>query len=215
MAYLTPKSLMIHIPKTGGSWCFCAMKAAGINITEPFLKNAKTVVESRHCGIHSVLKLVQDKLTFSFIRHPFTWVRSQWCYSCDREAYKTWKSTDKFWVARCWSADFKTFIHNVLEQYSTAPTIGMLGRIGFHKRPAKGWQPDEHTVKFIGRTENLREDLCKALTMAGEEFDQKVIYEMPAVRASKTQPNHSIPKKLYRLIEQANAPLMHIWESRM
>jgi hypothetical protein len=211
MALILPHSVMIHIPKTGGSWCAEAIKKAGIKCEEPRLPGS-SLVQSRHCSIRAVADRVGDKLTFAFIRHPFTWLRSQWCYINDRGAYKKWRPPLRHWTAQCWSTDFVTFVENVLTKHPAAPSNAMLKRIGYTVKNKK-LVPGPVAVKFIGKTESLREDLGRALTKAGEKFDPKVLRDLAPVRKSKTRPNRDAPRELEVLVESGNKYLMALWSS--
>lgn len=210
MAYLTPRSLMIHVPKTGGTWCFFAMHAAGIKVEEPWIAGSVNAIQSRHCRIIDALSFIQQRLTFSFIRHPMAWLQSQWCYACDKKAPRGWKPDEKRWIARVWSDDYPTFIQNVLDQNPTVPTAGMLGRAGY-EQSGTTWIRGEHAVQFIGRTETLSIDLCKAMVLAGEQFNRKALLQLTPMRVSVTKPNGKVPRRVSHAIEQANDVLMHVW----
>lgn len=210
MAYLTPRSLMIHVPKTGGTWCFFAMQTAGIKVEEPWVEGSANVIQSRHCRIVDIVSFIQHRLTFSFIRHPMAWLRSQWCYACDRNAPSGWKPDEKRWIAHVWSDDYPTFVQNVLDQKPTVPTNGMLGRAGYEWNGTT-WVRGAHAVRFIGRTETLAADLCTALELAGEQFDREALSRVAPMRVSVTRPNGKVSKRIINGIEQANDALMNIW----
>ena len=81
----------------------------------------------------------------------------------DFEGYK--ETNDK-------KISFKEFV------YSKDPSFATRLYINYLRAPI-GIFP---YVDYIGRTENLKEDLIEALEIAGEDFDKDVIRNMPPVR---------------------------------
>jgi hypothetical protein len=210
MALILPRSVMIHIPKTGGTWCAKAIKNAGIKYEEPKLPGA-TLVQYRHCSIDAVADRIGDRLTFGFVRHPLSWIRSNWRYICDRGVYKKWKKPFKHWTAKCWSLDFLTFVKNVIHKFPGTPSNAMFSRLGYIANPEKKiWEPGPNVVKFIGRTEHLSGDLIEALARAGETFDMIKVGATPRARVSKTEVNREATPKLVKLVEKHNPQLMEL-----
>jgi len=208
MALILPRSVMIHIPKTGGTWCAEAIKNAGVKYEEPRLPNT-TLVQSRHCSINAVADRVGSRLTFGFIRHPLSWIRSNWRYICDRGVYKKWKDSSTHWTSRCWSLDFITFVKNVIAKSPGAPSQAMFSRLGFVANPEKHiWEKGPNVVKFIGRTEYLSGDLCEAMARANEQFDLRALGMTPKARVSKAKVNREATAKLRKQIEKSNPQLM-------
>lgn len=210
MALILPHSVMIHIPKTGGSWCAVAIKQSGIKYVEPMLPGA-SLVQSRHCSINAVADRVKGRFTFAFVRHPLDWIRSNWRYICDRGVHKKWKKPFKHWTAKCWSLDFVTFVKNVLNHHPGVPSSAMFKRIGYKVNEKEHrWEPGPNVVNFIGRTKYLSGDLIEALAQAGEKFDMIQLAKTKPVRASKTKVNREVSPKLRKQIEAANPQLMQL-----
>jgi hypothetical protein len=88
MALILPRSAMIHIPKTGGTWCRAAISAANIPTFESGppgvtkLNQAHGSLKQTYATIMMVNwrknKTQRRRLTFSFVRHPCTWLESTW-----------------------------------------------------------------------------------------------------------------------------------------
>ena len=211
MALILPRSVMIHVPKTGGTWCAEAIKRAKIPFEEPMIPGS-SFVQSRHCTINAVVDRIGDRLTFGFIRHPMTWLRSQWKYNIDREAYKKWKKPYNHWTAKCWSLDYITIVKRIIAKNKAhIPTNEMFKRLGFVVNAAeKRWERGPHAVKFIGRTEFLSGDLIEVLARAGEKFDLHVVAQTPPMRVSKAKVNREPSRKLVKKIEQSNSQIMDL-----
>ena len=101
------------------------------------------------------------KLSFCFVRHPVDWYRSFWAYR-----YKTDVTDPKFPLDRYYKNNFQKFVNIVLEQYPE----GFVGNL------YKFYVNDDLSgIDFIGKQENLVEDLIYVLREAGEEFDEAVV----------------------------------------
>ncbi|WP_430755021.1 hypothetical protein [Magnetovirga frankeli] len=74
----------------------------------------------------------------------------------------------------CRSDNFLQFIENMLAGYPGFYSKGLIAFVG------KG----SSEIDFIGRYENLVEDLISALRMAGEGFDESIIRQMPPFNVS-------------------------------
>lgn len=62
----------------------------------------------------------------------------------------------------CWSNDFQKFVQNVLMRYPGCYSKRIQDMLGVRQTDAD--------VSFIGKYENLLDDLLKALILAGETF---------------------------------------------
>ena len=224
MAVILPRSAMIHIPKTGGTWCRTAINAAGIPNFEsgpPGMSKLNQAHGSLRVTRKSIMmvdwrtnKTTRRRLTFSFVRHPCTWLESTWADALEhnkRPGYaattpaeiRFWEHcnglsfdpTQKpykplhpgeatFWFHLCHDYKFEKFIDNVLRLKPDVPSCAMLQRIGYQKINANMWKVEEHTVDFVGHTETLVDDLVRVLKLAGETFDEKVICGVQPQRVS-------------------------------
>jgi hypothetical protein len=158
MAAWTDRSVFYHVPKTGGVWVKEAMRRGGLRygrcrnrrMHHPFgLKREhatpEVVVEADKTG----------RFSFCFVRHPEAWYRSFWAYRA-----KTGWLDGKFPADRCWDDLYDAFVDNVTEVYP----LGFVSTL---------YQFYVNDVTFVGRQESLADDLVRALTMAGEEFDEE------------------------------------------
>ena len=160
MAIRTDKSIFYHIPKTGGVWVKETMRRAGLEygrcrdkpVSHPFRLKRE----------HATPAVVRDedkagRFSFCFVRRPVSWYRSFWCYRI-----KTDTVGQKFPLDLMWDDEFEPFVRNVL---AACPN-------GFVTKLYQFYVDD---VDFVGRQENLRGDLVRALTLAGEQFDENAI----------------------------------------
>ena len=82
-----------------------------------------------------------------------------------------------------WDADFEKFINNAIEMFPG-------GAVSTFYKCFLGENGD--TLDFVGKQENLTEDFIKALTLAGEDFDEKKIREMKRINVKDSD----IPTKI-------------------
>lgn len=163
MSVVMPNSRFLHMPKTGGMWVEkilldCVVGARAVNYPE------------RHCGIESCV--CKWRFTFAFVRHPHQWYRSYWTYKM-REG---WDRANPFDMD-CQSGVFYEFIDKVLRQYPRRYTYTCHAFVGMQGKE----------IDFIGRSENLRKDLRRALELAREELHQDTIDTAAPLNASKDE----------------------------
>jgi len=178
MTVVLPNSIFYHLGRTGGHWVSHVLWRAGL-------------VEARLAALHlTPAQAPFDPLfapkpfTFCFVRHPLTWAASLWRH----EMEFGWNESQVSDVAR--SDSFATFLERLLERWPTAPC-------STHMKPF--YEP----CTFIGKQESLTADLARALTAAGERFDEAVLATPPM--------NESTVR---RLREAARAP-RHLLERVM
>lgn len=158
---ILPNSVFLHVPKTGGSWVKKAIIASGIEC-EDFRIDGDPHIGLAQCP-------APEKFKFAFVRHPVQLYRSYW-------QFKMMVGWDPKNVVdnNCQSTNFHEFIHNVIEQYP-----GVLG-----KNLIDFTGPEDNEIDFIGKYENLVEDLISALTLANEVFDEHSIRNLPPYNVS-------------------------------
>jgi hypothetical protein len=161
VAFLLPRSIFVHIPKTGGQW---VTKALG---------NSGLVVQSIG-PIHSTLDEVNDDpavrerhSVFAMVRHPLLWYQSMWAHRMDED----WAPIDEVewfshhWIGlwseftkECRATRFDEFVQRCTSWYSDG-FVSMLY--------------DSYTAgcTYVGRSERLEDDLIGALDAAGEVYD--------------------------------------------
>lgn len=178
MTVVLPNSIFYHIGRTGGHWVSPVLWRAGL-------------VEARLGALHHTPaqapfdpQFAPKPFTFCFVRHPLTWAASLWRH----EMEFGWNESQVSDVAG--SDSFATFLERLLQRWPTAPC-------STHMRPF--YEP----CTFIGRQESLTADLARALTAAGERFDDAVLATPPMNESS-----------VRRLREAARAP-RHLLERVM
>lgn len=157
---ITPRTLFLHVPKTGGTWVTAALQAAGVPCEMlwtrlgPGSRGHATLDEAR---AHA------HRFTFAFVRHPLDMYRSRWAASVQAG----WPENRLLHDAR--SDDFPTFVQNVIDRHP-----GFVGR-----RYAQFTGPPASPIAFVGRYESLADDLTRALAQAGETYDEDALRAHP------------------------------------
>lgn len=162
MATLINRRLrFLHVPKTGGTWATEAMFAAGVIADRP-------PSVPFHGGLADTSGF-GDRFTFAFIRHPLEFWLSYWGFRM-RTGWDLENGID----STAASADFGEFIDALVRHHPGAASAvyeQSVGRAG-------------EEIDFVGRHERLADDLCVALGLAGEVFDeQRLRSHPPANRA--------------------------------
>jgi hypothetical protein len=158
---IMPKSCFLHIPKTGGTWVAHVIREAGIPHEE------FSVEGDTHRGLKECPH--PERFKFAFVRHPVAAYQSYWRYKIGTD----WDPPNQM-DRECRSEDFTTFVRNVLERYPGFCTHVFEQYVG----------PPDNPIEFIGKQENLVEDLIKALKLAGEKFDESIIRTFPPQNVS-------------------------------
>lgn len=159
MAIKTDKLIFYHIPRTGGIYSKEAMRRSGVGYGRCKTYQTPYWLKREHSTYRNVIDEHKDGLfSFCFVRHPVEWYKSFWCY---RMLSKTLDL--RFPADWCWSGDFDEFVNNVLDAYPVGYVTNLY-------QCYVGREADQ--LDFIGKQENLVDDLIKALTLAGEEFDE-------------------------------------------
>lgn len=161
MAIRTDRSVFYHIPKTGGIWVKEAIRKSGLRYDR--CKDRRKV--SHRFALkreHAPPVVVRDEykeglFSFCFVRHPMAWYKSYWCYVVKIDYLNMKFPLDRF----CWDDVFEKFVVNVLEKFPD----------GFVKELYQCYDLDN--MDFIGKQESLADDLIRALTLAGEDFNEE------------------------------------------
>jgi hypothetical protein len=161
---ILPHSCFLHVPKTAGSWVKQAIQAAGI----PY--ESFSVGHNQHPGLQDCP--APHKFKFAFVRHPLNLYRSYWQY---KMTYG-WDANNLI-DQRCRSENFQTFVATVVQQL---PGIYSQSLHDFVGRPG-------HEINFVGKYENLVEDLVSALQQGGELFDAAAIRQLQPLNVSDKQ----------------------------
>ncbi|MGA0805740.1 MAG: hypothetical protein ACO3PV_04395 [Pseudohongiellaceae bacterium] len=161
---ILPRSCFLHVPKTGGSWVKQAILAAGIPARE----------HSRNGDTHLGLADCPDDCSFrfAFVRNPLGLYRSYWQFK-QTVGWDPENELDR----KCRADDFTRFVTKVLLAFPGVYARSLRDYVG----------PPETPIEFIGRFENLVEDLVRALTLAGETFAADAIRGLPPSNVSDKQ----------------------------
>jgi len=167
MAYLLPNSTFIHIPKTAGQWAAAALENAGLVV------DRIGVVHASPDELEQEEEFRRRNFRFTFVRHPAAWYQSMWAHRIDEE----WEPIDDpewftpkwidFWAeftGACHSNSFEGFLRKCVAHYPS----GFVSTL---------YDAYTNGSNFIGKYENLVEDICTALDQASESYDQRRIIE--------------------------------------
>lgn len=166
MALRLPRSIFIHIPRTGGYWIREALTAA--NVPTNMCIGSLPTEDIAHRIQHSPLKNIVDQEvpTFAFVRHPCTWVQSFWVFQM--KSGKRFMQ-DKGQLTHIFSENFEEFIENLIEK-----------KPGYISRMYKSFLCDgKRTVTHIGKKEHLVDDTVRILRSIGEQFDEDLLRSVP------------------------------------
>ena len=135
---------------------------------------------------HPLPRMIKHKpiFTFAFVRHPLTWYRSYWAYK-NRVGWRPEPGMDDLR-----SDTFDGFLNNVLNHGSGYLSLMFDRRLGHH-------------IGFVGKYENLVEDLVYAMKKSGQQFDEKALRETPPENVSPEYPkyNMDLAKKILKAEE--------------
>ena len=165
MGIRTKKSVFYHTPRTGGISVKEAIRLSGINYDRTKHSQVKNRLKmyTEHATPDGTIAEDKDGLfSFCFVRHPIDWYKSFWSFRVAKGHVQIRNPLDYY----CWDTIFERFVANALDYYPD-------GYVTELYKLFVGENLDK--VDFIGKQENLVNDLILALNMAGEEFDEDVI----------------------------------------
>ena len=182
-----------------------ALKAANVPHTE---LNRPNGMGARHEGIDKVWSHVQGRFTFGFARNPITWLQSRWAYTARSRGGRR---------LPFWSTDFNEWVVAVLTHRPGFVCHAMIRRLGYRLVDGQ-WKAGEHPVDFVGKTENLVDDFVRALSLAGEEFDEEIIrQQLPqkvCSRNPKWQERTQYQPEVLKMVVEVNQPIFELFEYR-
>lgn len=173
---LKNKAVFLHIPKTGGTWVTSVLKRLGLKQKYLPHKHLDLLHFLRPEYLKQIDGLAQDEkpFIFTFVRDPLSWYESWFRYT-KQEGYKQWgkgcrlKDYSKVgWhpfaiISDCVEKDFNQSIWNI-----------------YRKRPGFvtemfSWYTEPDWVDYVGKQENLREDLAFVLDKMNLNYNRGVI----------------------------------------
>lgn len=118
----------------------------------------------------------EGHFTFAFVREPVSWYGSTWSY---RRWLRTTGLEDMQHFYDPWlDLDFPDFVDRILDSQP-----------GFLSRSYESYVgPPDDPIDFIGRFENLTDDLVRALELAGQDFDEDALRNFAPVNRSAPAP---------------------------
>lgn len=179
---ILPNSRFLCCPKTASQFCSCAIKSAVANVVPHELEP-----DDYHAGLDDLRG--SELPSFGFVRHPVTWYESYWRYRMTHG----WESLTHDIDEHCRSHNLEVFVNNVVEMYP-----------GWLSRGFEHWLgPDLSSLAFVGRYENVINDLCEALTKFGETFDERTIRSHARVNVGdrSAMPAEPLTERLKERIE--------------
>tara|TARA_R110000868_G_scaffold148839_5_gene371069 strand:- start:10881 stop:11459 length:579 start_codon:yes stop_codon:yes gene_type:complete len=184
-------SQFICVPKTGSMFCTYAM-VHSCEYAEIKWNDAR----SYHTPLSEVP--YPNRPTFGFVRHPVAWYVSYWRHRMEHGWDEAGHVVDRV----CRSDKFEVFMDNVLRQ---AP--GWMGRY------FSMWLGhDLKQLAFVGRNENLLEDLIDILNKLEEPFDEDKLRAYPRTnQGNREKFSVDIPTALRRRIEESEAYLIETY----
>lgn len=156
----------LHMPRTGGTWARKALHAAvedSYVYDKPHISLAQARTHTR--------RIVGDRPAFAFVRHPIDWYISYW----KRRAHHGW-TNDRDFDIECRAPTVAQFVEKVV---SNRKFRGYLSKYFARYTGTPG-----NEISFVGRYENLRADLVRALARHNEEFDLDIIRNLKPVNVS-------------------------------
>jgi hypothetical protein len=147
---LLPKSSVIHIPKCAGTFLQAFLFALKLP------KYRYSAPQDGHLFLHQMTQS-KDTYNFTFVRHPYTWWPS----------FYEWSKNTRFSESERQCPDFDTWIQDYGPFWMGLYTQLVKRYIG--EDPV---YVSDVKMHFIGKTENIFEDLHTALINAGESFEE-------------------------------------------
>jgi len=186
-------ALFLHIPKTGGTWVTKVLREAGLmrcsighrhanldHLLAPGFQGIGRKLESLYKrGLF--LKTHPRPFTFCFVRHPLDWYESFYLYK--NQPGLNWEQDGEEHNFHRWHPNavlnglgegrgFNEFMTAVMDRYP-----GYVSALFSHYT----FRP----VDFVGKQENLREDLITVLDRIGCEFDPAIIRGKERINRSR------------------------------
>ncbi len=183
-------AVFLHVPKTGGNWITTVLQELNLVTNNTSHKHADIdqfffpVFESRIAALKTLKTLLfgipnKKPFMFCFVRHPLTWYESWFKYMS--QPHFQWRDYGDERDITNWhpnailnglgDSDFNQFIRNVIQKRPGYVTE----LFGWYTKPQ---------IDFIGKQENLAEDLIKVLKIMQLDFDEDFIRHYKKVGVS-------------------------------
>ena len=184
-------AVFLHIPKTGGKWVISVLKELDLvkfNFSHNHADMERTINFHRHFPMHFIrqtikhgyyLKKLKTAFKFCFVRHPLKYYESYFKFAASLGWPETmgkmpgsndWHPNSPFYG--CESDDFNVFMKNIMSKHPGYVTE----LYSSFTRPS---------IDFIGKNENLVEDLIKVLDIMKINFDPDLVRNHSPKNVSK------------------------------
>lgn len=160
---LDRRLVFLHTWKTGGTWALAAMVRACPGVED--LRRQKLHVQLS-IGRERASRLGPHARIAAFVRHPVEWLKSYWVYRTDSSQRPT---DDHFWCD-CGAPAYETFVANYLRLHP-----GIVAKIQCRWVGGPLSVLKEPQVDYVGRYENLVEDLIAILRAEEIVFDEEIL----------------------------------------
>lgn len=155
MALIGKNFVFLHLPKTAGMWIRQLFKNLNIETYE---------LGTQHMHFPDLYqyeshKFFESKFIFTFIRHPKSWYQSRWSFRMKNG----WQLTHPL-DYNCASNDFNQFVKNAIRYKPD----------GWFSNECKSYLNAPH-MDFVGKYENLEDDINNILTQLGFKYDNKLL----------------------------------------
>lgn len=185
--------VVLHIPKTAGNWVAHVLRESRLIRSRVGHKHADVArtmfammprraraLSGRRSGIVPGRRArIETPFIFTFVRNPLSWYESWYKYqSQDSRGWEEFGTPGQLsdWhpnsiLNGLGHRDFNVFVERVVEE-----------RPGYVTELFFAYTSPE--VSFVGKQESIREDLCRALDLAREEYDRDYILSSVPVGVS-------------------------------
>jgi hypothetical protein len=188
---LKGNAIFLHVPKTGGTWVSKILEECGL---------LEDTIGAKHADIDRIFSPIANSgrklaqyylkkrlgrvsrerpLMFCFVRHPLSWYESYFRFmSAAAQNWRAWGDEN----------DINLWHPNAMLNGTEAPDFNQFVRNVIRKRPGYvtemyGWYT-RPPVDFIGKQENLYDDLIQVLSMLNVPFDEQFIRNYPRQNVS-------------------------------
>ena len=188
MALVLPNSIFYHAGRTAGH--FVRKTVVDMNIPTYEVGNFHDWPSCINLSPEE-----QSKLSFCFIRHPLSWLKSFWCIQMQRG----W-SLDEY-SKSLQSDSFSEFLMKAVEIYPDGPVSAI-------------FRPYLEQCKEIGRQEDLKEDLSRILILAGERLIPEVVANAKIVSVeidASVKMAATAPKEILEKVMETEKDLCSRW----